>query len=71
MISSIQFGPIQGAMAQDLDAVFNDLYYRLIETYIPGQEHLSRTEQEIWNLFSKPLRAHNVSICYKRPPSKL
>lgn len=58
--SSIQFGPTQGGMAADLDMVFNDLYYRLVELYIPSEEHLSRTEQEIWNLFSRPLRVQSV-----------
>jgi hypothetical protein len=47
-------------MAGDLDEVFNDLYYRLVETYVIDDEHLSRTEHEIWNLFSKPLRSSSV-----------
>lgn len=58
--SSIQFGPIQGGMTLDLDQVFSDLYYRLVELYVPAEERLSRTEHEIWNLFSKPLRGHSV-----------
>ena len=58
--SAIQFAPAQGGMAGNLDDVFNDLYYRLVETYIPVEEHLSRNEREIWNLFSKPLRSSYV-----------
>ena len=58
--SAIQFGPQLGGMAKDLDATFNDLYYRLIEAYIPSDENLSRTEHEIWNLFSRPLRVQSV-----------
>lgn len=58
--SSIQFGPTQGGMASDLDIVFNDLYYRLVELYVPSEERLSRTEHEIWTLFSKPLRTQSV-----------
>lgn len=59
--SAVQFGPIQGGMAGDLGAVFSDLYFRLVEEYLPTDEHLSRTENEIWNLFNKPLRLHNVT----------
>jgi hypothetical protein len=59
--SSIQFGPTQGGMAGGLDAVFSDLYYRLVETYVPVDERQSRTEHEIWNLFSKPLHVQNVA----------
>ena len=48
--SAIQFSTSQSGMAYDLDAVFNDLYYRLVEAYIPSDEHLSRDEHEIWNI---------------------
>lgn len=58
--SAIQFGPTQGGMAIDLETVFNDLYYRLIETYIPSGEKLSRNEQEIWSLFSRPLKTFSI-----------
>lgn len=59
--SAIQFGSPQGGMALDLDSVFNDLYYRLVETYIPSDEHLSRDENEIWSIYSKPLHVHRVA----------
>ncbi len=59
--SAIQFGPLHGGMAGNLDKVFDDLYYRLIETYIPADERLSRSEQEIWSLFSRPLHAQHVT----------
>lgn len=58
--SAIQFGPVNGGMAEDLDDVFNDLYYRLVESYITTDDRLSRTEQEIWNLFSKHLQHQSV-----------
>jgi hypothetical protein len=54
--STIQFGPIQGGMANDLDAVFDDLYIRLVEAYLKSNEKPSKSEQEIWMQFSTPLR---------------
>ena len=64
--SSLQFGPPQGGMTDDLDLMFNDLYYRLVEKYVPSEERLSRTEQEIWQPFSVELRNQNV-ISHLRP----
>jgi len=58
--SAVQFGPVQGGMAADLDAVFTDLYYRLVEAHIAPEEHLSRNEQDIWNLYSRPLRGREI-----------
>lgn len=58
--SSIQFGPVQGGITEDIDDVFDDLYHRLIETYIDIEDKSAKTEQDIWNLFSRPLRSKNV-----------
>jgi hypothetical protein len=58
--SSIQFGPIQGGMASNLDDTFEDLYMRLVEAHIPHEDDLYRNEAEIWSIFSKPLRQHNI-----------
>ncbi len=58
--SAVQFGPLQGGMTGDLDDVFNDLYYRLVEAYTPTDERVSRSEQEIWSLYSKSLQTHSV-----------
>jgi len=58
--SAIQFGPLLGGMALDLDLVFDDLYTRLIETYIKPEDRSNKDEQEIWSLMSKQLRPYNV-----------
>jgi len=58
--SAIQFAPAQGGMAADLDIVFNDLFSRLVEKYVDVEDRLSRTEPDIWALFSKPLRTQSV-----------
>jgi hypothetical protein len=58
--SSIQFGPIQGGMTSDLEETFEDLYFRLVEAHIPKEDDLSRNEAEIWSIFYKPLRQHNI-----------
>ena len=58
--SAIQFGPTQFGMDTDLDTVFGDLYYRLVETHISSEARLSRNEQEVWHMYSAPLRRQKV-----------
>lgn len=58
--SAIQFSPIKGGMASDLDETFEDLYLRLVEAYIEHDKTASRNEAQIWHLYSKPLREYNV-----------
>lgn len=58
--SAIQFGPLLGGMASNLDLVFDDLYTRLIEVYLKPEERSNKDDQEIWSLLSKQLRPYNV-----------
>jgi hypothetical protein len=58
--SSIQFGPIQGGMTNDLEETFEDLYKRLVEAHIPHEEDLSRSESEIWSVYYQPLKKYNI-----------
>jgi len=58
--SAIQFGPTQGGMASDLEETFEDLYLRLVEAHIAHEDVLSRNEAEIWSVFYKPLKEHNI-----------
>jgi hypothetical protein len=58
--SAIQFGPVLGGMANDLEDTYEDLYTRLVEAHLPHEEDLSRSEDEIWSAFSKPLREYDV-----------
>lgn len=58
--SSIQFSEAQGGMTKDLEATFEDIYRRLIEAHLPLDEHESRNEAEVWNVYREPLRNQNV-----------
>jgi hypothetical protein len=58
--SAIQFGPTQGGMANDLEETFEDLYFRMVEAHLPHEDILSRNEAEIWSIFYKPLKEHNI-----------
>lgn len=58
--SSMQFGPIFEGCAEDPDNTFIDLFSRLIEQYLPQEERGTFNEEEIWNLFSGPLKERNA-----------
>ncbi|MBI5842946.1 MAG: DUF3037 domain-containing protein [Chloroflexi bacterium] len=64
--SSIQFGEVQGGMTDDLEETFEDVYRRLVETHLPNEENESRSDIDVWSIFSKTLREQNV-IRYLRP----
>ena len=59
--SSIQFGEVQGGMADDLDATFEAVYKRLVETHLPREESETRNEAEVWSIFNKLLREQHVT----------
>jgi len=59
--SSIQFGELQGGMTDDLEATYEGVYKRLVETHLPREENESRNEAEVWSVFSKLLREQNVT----------
>lgn len=58
--SALQFGKIYGGLADDIEETFTEMYHRLVETYLPIEQNESRTETEVWQVYSRPLRAHNV-----------
>jgi len=58
--SSIQFGPVHGGTTSDPESTFESLFQRLVEFYLPQEEKVSRSEADIWSLFSKHLKTHNV-----------
>lgn len=64
--SSIQFGEVQGGMTDNLEEIFEDLYKRLVETHLPNEENESRSDIDVWSIFSKTLRERNV-IRHLRP----
>ncbi len=53
--SSVQFGPMSGGMAENLDGVFEQLYQRFVEQYLTKQDRASRDDDEVWHTFKQPL----------------
>lgn len=64
--SAIQFGEVQSGIATDLDDAFSQLNYRLVERYIDDNERDTRADEQVWTVYSKPLRLLNV-LDYLKP----
>jgi len=58
--SSVQFGPVQGGVSEDLKVVFDDLYSQLVERYIAEDEKRYRSDDEVWFTYSRIFRAHHI-----------
>jgi hypothetical protein len=58
--SSIQFSEVRGGLADDLEAAFDQLYYRLVEQYVIVREAPSREDDDIWQVFRPPLQESGV-----------
>jgi len=58
--ASIKFSASRDGIAEDLDSTFEYMYSRLIERYINKGERVSRDDDEIWQVFKKPLQENGV-----------
>lgn len=58
--SSIQFGRVYSGAAADLNAVFADLYARLVERYLSSQDRNTRDDAAVWNYYRRALQVQNV-----------
>jgi len=58
--SSIRFSVPSGGLSKNLDDTFDDMYFRLIEYYLSETEKHSRSNEEVWSAFSRPLREKSV-----------
>lgn len=53
--SSLQFSPAGGGLTDDPQATLEELYVRYVERYAVRANRSSRTDDEIWPVFRKPL----------------
>ncbi|SPF56063.1 conserved hypothetical protein [Candidatus Sulfopaludibacter sp. SbA4] len=58
--SAIQFSPAGLGVTADLDATLAELYERYVERYSGEQEVPSRSNDEVWRVFRRPLERRNV-----------
>lgn len=58
--SSLRFSEPSTGMTDDLEKLFENLYQRRIEYYLSTAEKASRTDEEVWQAFKKPLVEANI-----------
>lgn len=64
--SSIIFDHPKGGVSEDIEGVFSQLYDRLVEYYLHGDEKGTRSDEDVWSSFSKPLKEQDV-LAHLRP----
>ncbi len=63
---SIQFGNVLAGITGDLEYEANQIFYRVITSQTPQKERKSRSDEEVWTVYSKPLATQEVAK-YLRP----
>lgn len=63
---SIQFGTVMAGITDDLESETEQIFQRLVTSQHPQKEKKSRTDEEVWTVFNKPLVQKQVSK-YLRP----
>lgn len=58
---SIQFGNVLAGITNDLEDEAEHIFYRLITSQIPQKEKKSRSDEEVWSVFNKPLAQKQVT----------
>lgn len=64
--ASIRFGPVRTGVASDLDAVFEELYDRHVARYLDEPPRPSRSDDDVWEVFRRPLQDLNVMTRLRR-----
>lgn len=61
--SSIFYGEIKFGLApiQDIEKIFGQLYYSIIEKYNSKKDKNSRTNEEVWKYYRKPLKKMSIA----------
>jgi hypothetical protein len=62
---SIQFGTIMAGITNDLENEAEYIFQRMVTSQYPQKEKKSRTDEEVWSAFNKPLSKTKVSIYLK------
>lgn len=58
---SIQFGNVLAGITNDLENESEHIFNRLITSQTPHKEKKSRSDEEVWTIFNKPLARHQVT----------
>lgn len=58
---SIQFGSVLAGITNDLENESEHIFNRLITSQAPQKEKKSRSDEEVWTVFNKPLSQHQVT----------
>lgn len=58
---SIQFGNVLAGITNDLENESEHIFNRLITLQTPQKEKKSRSDEEVWTIFNRPLAQHHVA----------
>ncbi|MBI5739386.1 MAG: DUF3037 domain-containing protein [Nitrospirae bacterium] len=64
--TSLQFSPEGYGLTEDPGKTLEQLYYRYVEKYYKKSERPSRTDEDVWKVYKKPLEEKRV-INYLKP----
>jgi hypothetical protein len=62
---SIQFGTIMAGITSDLESEAEHIFQRLVISQYPQKEKKSRSDEEVWATFNRPLAKNKVSMYLK------
>lgn len=58
---SIQFGSILAGITNDLEEETEHIFHRLITSQMPQKEKKSRSDEEVWTIYNKPLAKREIT----------
>lgn len=58
---SIQFGNVLAGITNDLEEETEHIFHRLITSQMPQKEKKSRSDEEVWTVYNKPLAKREVT----------
>lgn len=67
---SIQFGPVLAGLTADLEWEVEEVFDRLVQSQAPSKEKKSRSDDEIWTVFSRPFGKRKI-VSHLQPRSFL
>lgn len=62
---SIQFGTVLAGITKDLENEAEHIFQRMITSQYPQKERKSRSDEEVWAVFNKPLTRKQVTLYLK------
>lgn len=59
--SAFQFSEARGGAARDLAAFFEHTYARTVTQYLEKRDSATRSDEDVWAAFRKPLQVHKIT----------